>query len=165
MSASILFLDLDGVCNDGAFVGRVLSGSPVVAWDPDLAARTLDPARVARVQTICDATGARIALVTGWRRWATIPAIIACLRAAGLTAEVLDEDVGGVHMSGDTRGSALLDWLVEHPEVTCWCVLDDTSRFYDARHEGRRVHPRDGVEDEHVEAAVAILRGGPDAAP
>ncbi len=41
----------------------------------------------------------------------------------------------------------------------------DEPRVPLARHEGRRVHPRDGVEDEHVEAAVAILRGGPDAAP
>lgn len=188
MTAPILALDLDGVCNDDAFVRAALAGhGAIVRWDTDLAARTLDPVRVARVQRICDATGASIVLVTGWRRWASTDDIAACLRAAGLTAPVLDA-VGGIKFSGaDLRAQGLREWLDEHHEVTRWCVLDDlvtaweasrnverrelfrgrmtmvhtSERYVPAWLVGRCVHPRDGVTDDDAAACVAILGAAP----
>ena len=184
----VLALDLDGVCNDDAFIREALAGHEVIVrWDSALAAKTLDPARVARVQRICDATGAAIVLVTGWRRWATAEDIAACLRAAGLTAPVLGA-VGGVKFSGaDLRQQGFRDWLDTHPEVTAWCVLDDGGDAWTAlrsyereeRREGRRVivsghdvyvpewlagrcvHPRDGVTDADAARCIAILTEGP----
>ena len=98
---AVVALDLDGVCNDDAFIRAALAGHGVIAqWNTDLAARTLDPVRVARVQRVCDAAGASIVLVTGWRRWASAEDITACLRGAGLTAPVLGA-VGGVKMTAD----------------------------------------------------------------
>lgn len=55
---AILFLDIDGVLNSDAFVKTALAGHErIVSWSMDLAALTLDPARVARVQRICALTG------------------------------------------------------------------------------------------------------------
>ena len=108
---AVVALDLDGVCNDDAFIASALAGHGAIAqWNTALAARTLDPVRVARVQRVCVATGASVVLVTGWRRWASAEDITACLRAAGLTAPVLGA-VGGVKMTADLRQSALHEWL------------------------------------------------------
>jgi hypothetical protein len=184
-AAPIVALDLDGVCNDSAYVRASLAGhEAVVQWDTAVATRTLDPVRVARVQRVCDETGAAIVLVTGWRRWAPAEDIAACLRSAGLVAPVLGA-VGGVKMTGDLRASGLRDWLAAHPEVTRWCVIDDTviawqgvrsivrrerrdgrvvvvhdeERFAPPWLAGRCVHPHDGITDADADAAVAILLG------
>lgn len=184
---AVVALDLDGVCNDDAFIRAALAGHGAIAqWNTDLAARTLDPVRVARVQRVCDATGASVVLVTGWRRWASAEDITACLRGAGLTAPVLGA-VGGVKMTADLRQSALHEWLCDHPAVGRWCVIDDLRSAWEStrnveRREmfrgrmtmvctseryvapwlaGRCVHPVDGITEADADAAIAVLTRAP----
>jgi hypothetical protein len=181
---AVLALDIDGVVCDAAFQRAALGDEGMVArWTNDMGRRTIDPARVARVQRICDETGAAIVIVSGRRSWATAEEIASWLRSAGLTAPVLGA-VGGIKFSGaDLRQTALREWLDEHPEVTRWCVVDDlvsawestrnverrelfrgrmtmvhtTERFVAPWLVGRCVHPRDGITDADADAAVAIL--------
>ena len=184
---AVVALDLDGVANDEAFIRAALAGHGVIAqWNTDLAARTLDPVRVARVQRVCDAAGASIVLVTGWRRWASAEDITACLRGAGLTAPVLGA-VGGVKMSADLRQTGLHEWLCDHPAVGRWCVIDDLVSAWEStrnveRREmfrgrmamvctseryvapwlaGRCVHPVDGITEADADAAIAVLTRAP----
>src|SRR5581483_10162693 len=110
MGDVVVFLDLDGVCNDAAFVRAALVAYPTVtAWSMEAARATLDPVRIARVQRVCETAAASVVLVTGWRRWASAEEITACLRAAGLTAPVLGA-VGGVKLSADLRAMAAEEW-------------------------------------------------------
>lgn len=186
MSDAVVFLDLDNVCNDNAFIAAALAGhTAIVSWSMDLARTTLDPVRVARVQRVCDAARASVTIVSGWRRFAPVEDIAACLRSAGLTAPVLGA-VGGVKMSADLRAEATRQWLAEHPEVTRWCVLDDArhawmgrrssgyseratdgrrvfvseeSEYVPAWFAGRLVVPVDGITDDDAARALAILGG------
>jgi len=159
-----LFLDIDGVCNDRAFVRAALEGSTITRWSADLARKTLDPVRVARVQRICDATDARIVIVSGWRRWAPVEDIAACLASAGLRAEILGA-VGGAMFSADLRAHATLEWLAAHPDVARWCVVDDDRASWDPRITGcerevfawRCVHPVDGITDDDATNAIRAL--------
>jgi hypothetical protein len=89
-SATVLFLDIDGVLNSGAWVTAACAGQGAITrWSLDLARRCLDPARCERLQRVCDETGASLVIVSGWRRWATVEEIADALRGAGHDALVL----------------------------------------------------------------------------
>ncbi len=157
----VIFLDLDGVCNDAAFIAEATKGvMDLQIFDMALAQRTLDPTRVARVQRICDETGAGVVFVTGWRRWATCDEITACLRAVGLTASILG--VVGQRFSGDCRATMTRWWLQEHPEVTRWVVVDDLASHWAGCGPwlaGRWVRPADGLTEADAARAIQILQG------
>jgi hypothetical protein len=181
----IVLLDFDGVLNSASWRAATVAMFPGArSWSPALGVAMLDPVRVARVQRICDAASARVVIVSGWRRWAPVDVLAECLRAAGLTAPVIDA-VGGLKMSGDLRQSATHEWLRAHPEVTSWVVIDDdrdawaTQRNVEREEmrDGRRVRvhacetttppwlagrlvcPIDGITDADADAALAALRG------
>lgn len=165
--STAIFLDFDGVLNSDAHLRAVQAASSVriVSWSPAVGVAMLDPVRVARVQRICDAVGAAVVIVSGWRRWAPVEVLAECLAAAGLTAPVVDA-VGGLRFSGETRADATQEWLRAHPEATAWVVIDDDERQHwrwaggaAPWWAGRIVHPVDGITDADVDAAVAILRG------
>jgi hypothetical protein len=157
----VVFLDFDGVLNDNGFVQNALKDTgPLTKYTIELAQTTLDPVRVARVQHICDATGADVVLVTSWRRWAGLDELRGALKFAGFTAPVVGV-VGGVKMSGDLRRWAAGEWLDEHPQYTHHVVLDDdTNLWKDWGKKGKAfncIHPFDGIEDKHVSEAIGIL--------
>ena len=181
MSAPILFLDIDGVLNDNAWITAACAGqSAITSWSLDLARRCLDPARCARLQRVCGYTFASLVIVSGWRRWATVEEIADALRGAGLTSPVIGA-VGGLKMSGDLRASATREWLRDHPEVTRWCVVDDlVDAWREGRHTSRRegrtqvesyervvpawlvgraVHPVDGLTEDDAARVASILSG------
>lgn len=163
-SAPILFLDIDNVLNSDASCRAAWPGHIVV--DPAeakiIAAATLDPVFVARVQRICDATGADVVIASGWRTWMSREEITAALRGAGLTAPVVDV-LGGVKMRADLRCSVALAWLKAHPSVTQWVAIDDTASHWPRGQYGwpveRLVVPVDGISEADVVKAVAILSG------
>jgi hypothetical protein len=164
--SAVVFLDLDGVCNDDAHYSAAVAGCRTHAEAIVAAlARGLDPVRVARVERVCAAVGASVVIISGWRRYATTEQIGASLAAAGLTAPVVGA-VGGLRYSGETRAQATQEWLRAHPEVTAWVVLDDDERQHwrwaggaAAWWAGRIVHPVDGITEADADAAAAILRG------
>lgn len=157
----VLFLDFDGVLNDSGFVQNALKDvGPIAQYTIELAQTTLDPARVAKVQHICDVTGADVVLVTGWRRWAKFEELCSALKFTGLTAPVIDK-VGGVKMSGDLRRWATAEWLEENPAYTRHVVLDDDTNLWQDWNGKKNdlicVHPFEGIEDKHVAQVIGIL--------
>lgn len=161
----IIGLDFDNVINDNAHLAETAKAYPGVrTFSMELGRAMLDPVRCARVQRICDATGAGILFVTGWRRWTGEEGLTELIRGHGITAPVVGV-VGGVKFSGDLRASATREWLNEHPEVTRYVILDDDEYNYWRDYPGRKtppwgpvlVAPKDGLEDEHVERAISIL--------
>jgi hypothetical protein len=173
--------------------------------NPEAMLDALDPAMCERVQRILDATGAGYVLISTWcdlyerpsgdvfgptyarrcadARDAHVLAIISALAHRGVDATCLGalpeprlrgmSDYAG---AAEHRRKALAAWLDEHPGVTRWCVLDDTTdhygyrrggsgavRYHDPRFIGHCVHPRDGVTDDDAAACVAILGAAPTA--
>lgn len=167
---AVVALDFDGVVNCEETYRSASRGALIYTASEGYSASLIVREFVARVQRVCDETGAGVVVVSAWRAFFPADALARLLRGAGLTAPVLGA-VGGVKMSGDLRASALLEWLAERPEVTRWCVIDDDVRAYgdrpkrgpvryaDARFAGRCIHPRDGITDADADAAIAILRG------
>jgi hypothetical protein len=159
MVTKLVLLDFDGVLNTNAYRNATASMFPGVRTFSSAIGRALiDPERVARIQRICDATGAGVLLVTGWRQWTEWTELAEILKDRGLTATVVGA-VGGIKMSGELRASASLEWLSKHREVTRFVVIDDdTHHWYPPKKwEGSLVTPTDGIEDNHVAEAIAIL--------
>ena len=150
-----IFLDIDGVLNDRAFLLSLhQSGGQgnIFLVDDDAAAEHLDRSRIARLNALANTTGASIVLSTSWRCLFGPEATERMLRSMGLAAPV----VGSTPRIYDVpRGEEIAVWLRNHPGAV-YVVLDDE---HDAGigHDGRFVHVADGLEDEHVAAAVATL--------
>lgn len=161
-ATKILALDFDNVINDNAHILATTKEFPgVQRFSLELGRAMIDPVRCARIQRICDTTGAAILLVTGWRRWTEWENLAGLLKDHGITAKVVGA-VGGIKMSGDLRAMAMREWLEEHPEVTRYVIIDDDeSRLWGY---GRNnpwkdvmVIPKDGIEEEHIPQAIEIL--------
>ncbi len=67
--------------------------------------------------------------------------------------------VGATPRIHGSRGTEIAVWLRGAGDVARYVVLDDDRDASDG-HEGRFVHVRDGLEAEHVAAAVQILSTG-----
>ena len=155
----IVGLDFDNVINDEAHITATSLAHPGVrTFNLDIGRAMIDPVRAARVQRICDATGAGILLVTGWRRWTGWEELAGLLKDNGITAPVVGA-VGGVRFSGDLRASATREWLDKNPHITRYAIIDDGTHYW-RDYEGDRspwkpflVAPTDGIEDEHVAQA------------
>jgi len=158
----VLMLDFDNVLNDNAHILATAKEFPgIQTYNPDMGRAMLDPVRCARIQRVCDATGAAILLVTGWRKWAKWEDLAVLLEGRGITAKVVGA-VGGVKMWDDLRASAAREWLDAHPEVTRYVVIDDDEYRLWGRGKNHpwkdvMVMPKDGIEDEHVTQAIEIL--------
>lgn len=155
----VVFLDIDGVVNHHTlYAERQARGdaSDETTW--------IDPACVARVQAVCDRTGAAIVISSSWREIIGVPATVAALRHHGLMADVAgstptEREVHGPLAFGRTRWAEIRAWLDAHTEVTRFVVLDDAADSTPAEvyvHTDIAV----GITDADVERAVAILRGG-----
>lgn len=152
MSDAVVFLDFDGVINTTTTYANADSYADTVEASAGLIERDL----VARVQRICDETGAAVVVVSAWRAAFTNADLRAILRNAGLTAPVLGSVARPVP-AGDGRGDGVLAWLALRLEVTRWCVIDDDPSHY--RHIAevyrRLVLVGNGISD--ADAAAAML--------
>ncbi len=155
MSRPVIFLDVDGVLNthDGWAAGH--NGIT-----------SLDPGPVARLNQLCQMTRAYIVVSSTWRGgpYRGPEGCRAKLRRLGVTGAFHPQwrtrkrapDEWSYESRG--RGRQIRDWLLAHPEVTSWCILDDDSdmlpeqmpRFIQTRH-------KDGIQDAHVLRALALL--------
>lgn len=157
MTRPVVFLDIDGVCNSAASCARAWPKHITV--DPAeakiIAAATLDPALVALVQRVCDATGAEVVIASGWRAWMFRDEIVAALRGAGLTAPVVH--VLGRRFSSDSRAHFAERWLDTRPDATRFVVIDDTAAHWPTL--SALVVPVDGITEADADRAISILRG------
>lgn len=155
----IVFCDFDGVVRHGAWDRRRLAAK--IAWPTD--ADFIDPACVARLQRICDRTGAAIVISSAWRVLRGRTRSTAALRHHGLTADVLGGTPiiegtyhGAAVMTASGRAQEIHAWLYVNSMVDRWAVLDDNhvdvdpSRFV-------RTNYAVGLTDADVERAIAIL--------
>lgn len=120
-----LFLDFDGVLNSKPWRRDHRTGDVEVMSFAELHTQLrawLDPACVARVQGICDATDAVIVLSTSWRVCG-LDVVRPILRDAGLTAAVVDKI--GREDRGRGRDAAIRAWVGYHVDVARWLALDD----------------------------------------
>lgn len=153
----VLFLDIDGVLNH---VGAMPLGKR----------RSFDPACCARLERIVAATDASIVVSSTWRKCVSLFVLKTQLASCGMdVSRVVDmtADLGGHRIKDATgrllerrecvRGVEIDTWLSAHPEVTSFVILDDDADMYP--HMARLVQTswQNGLQDEHVGRAIALL--------
>lgn len=147
--APILFLDIDGVLNSAAwftFESHRCKGAVV---DDE---RMFDPAAVERLNRITDAVGAVIVVSSAWRLKMSLAALRELLTRVSVTATVIDRTP-----TVYPRGRAIQQWLTESGHSAPYVILDDDAVEFLSRRQILTTWSR-GLEDEHVEPAIALLR-------
>lgn len=180
----IIFLDIDGVLNSVDWQPRRPKAK---ATTYELAAwmRMIDPAAVARLQRVVDATGARVVVSSSWRTMLTLWEIQACLAEGGFRGELLGvtPDLSQAHagspiVTAPARWVEIAHWLEQahyfggdqggRRGVESYVILDDDDVLgcdVPGYVEGGRLmtHVRTdfrvGLTDADADRAVAILTG------
>jgi hypothetical protein len=107
MIMKVLFLDIDGVLNYEAF------------WRRYRGAYGIDNELAARMRAIKKATKAKLVLSSAWRGSLENERYIS--RKVG---KLFDRTP---RLSSMVRGEEIKAWLVQHPEVTQYAIVDDDS--------------------------------------
>lgn len=115
----IVFLDVDGVLNNWAWLGR-MEGVEGAFGDPT---NHFDPACVALLNEIIDVTGAGIILSTSWRHIHPADELVGILRSVGVRGAILGETPTGGHY--DSRYREILGWLELNLYKDLYVILDD----------------------------------------
>ncbi len=156
---NVIFLDIDGVLNTNWSISRC--GYYL----------GIDTARIKLLKQIVEATDAKIVLSSDWRYEFEVGAykqkthhckyLSNKLRKQGLTIYDKTENFGHLF-----RGKEIHDYLIEHPEITGYVVLDD--RVFDFEdypdvfnHFIKTFNWREwgGLYDELVPIAIDIING------
>jgi len=143
----VLFLDVDGVLNHHDTKERHIFGGRSFVG--------LDRACVARLHRVLTATGAKVVISSSWRKSLPPERMAAILAEAGCPADV----IGATEITGqyEDREALIRDWLVDHPDVTAWIVIDDLylpglgDRWIETRED------EGGLTDALADAAIARL--------
>ncbi len=151
----VIFLDVDGVLNSLEFLAPIQQGARRLEdheW--------FDPAAVARLNRIVEATGADCVLSSTWRILHRMPDMRGFLKGAGFTGRLIDKTPGG----GGQRGPQIQQWLddtaaIGRHEVESFVILDDDSDMAHLLPHLVQTSFGDGLQDEHVERAIAMLNG------
>jgi hypothetical protein len=148
----VLFLDIDGVLNAGAFCATAESSS-------------LEADAVQHLNRILEATGAKLVLSSSWRYLIlggsmTVQGFEYLLRTHGVVKGcLLDHTCADEATAG--RGRQILRWLDEHGPVEAWAVVDDLAieDLGEQRWRHVRTDARAGLSATDAEALVRILTG------
>jgi len=159
-----LFLDIDGVLNSAEFFYGPLAKQERKS-DRSLE-HMLDPTAVGYLNTIVDATGAKVVISSSWRQVHRPSVIREALKKRGFTGDVIGRT--GYRSDGDSgtrRGLEIQDWLDIEENMTDeprrFVILDDSSDMGPLLPYLVRTTWERGLCIEHVPLAIGILLEGP----
>ena len=148
----VIFLDCDGVINSDLWFRNPCKRN--FDDDPDI-----DPRCIDLINRLCDASGAKIVISSDWRYdiWC-----VKRLEKAGLK-NIIDKNpifdvdwyMGPI---APKRGDEINYWLETHPEVTQYCIIDDTNDFYDEQKTHfEKINPYHGFTMENLQNCLKLL--------
>jgi hypothetical protein len=156
----LIFLDIDGVLNSDRFFAEAQPARWGIGH--------IDPGAVGRVEELARRTGAHIVISSAWRHAYPVADLRVILRVAGLEARIVgatpDLDDGGP--DGLVRAAEITAWLEGHALraehgfaelVERYVILDDLEDFGALEPRVVRTRFADGLLEEHVERAAALL--------
>lgn len=147
----LVFLDIDGVLNsDGWLVGK--------GTVPGI--KLIDPAATARLQRLCEETGAEIVVSSSWRAICPRHTLAEIFEARGLTTRVVG--VTPIIPNRRGRGEEIQRWLDTVPATRSWSIdgiviFDDEEDMLHLETWLVRTDAATGLTDAHVDAAKGIL--------
>ncbi len=153
----VIFLDVDGVLNCQSSKSRCADYRGIIGIDND---------KVKRLRRIVETTKAKIVLCSSWKsRWERV-----YKEDQGELANYLDRKLKRERLhiidktkdNGCDRGDGIIKWVGEH-NVESFIILDDDMFDYESLDLASRViktsfyADNGGLQDEHVELAIALL--------
>ena len=148
----IIFLDVDGVLNNGTWAIEMFDKGVRVYHDDILYEPSLE-----RLKGLVEATGAKIVVSSSWRQVPSAYAnLTACLERFGL--EIYDKTpyVGGC------RGDDITAWFKRNPGEYSYAILDDDDDMDGHMDHLVRTDFDVGLTDEDCERAKDILAWEPE---
>ena len=153
MTQPVLFLDIDGVLNSDAWLGRHHGRRLTL---PDHAAEMLDPEAVGRLERIRQATGCRVVVSSSWRHTLPLAEIERLLRRHGFAGQLADRTPAGT-----SRTSEILAWLAAAggPSLPHLALEDEPDPGADGFHRVRWLvtATADGLTERDAERAIRAL--------
>jgi hypothetical protein len=158
----IIFLDVDGVLNSGAFFRNQTVTSKLCGTFPEC---DIDKECVQRVQTIVKETGAEVVISSTWRH-NYYDFLLGFLGSYNIP--VIGKTKKGC--VDCLRGNVILAWLQEHQDIVevpyfkykNYVILDDNSDMLLWQLDNFiQTSAEIGLSDENVEKAVTILNHSP----
>lgn len=167
MTVKVVFVD-PTVLSDRAwrrsFIDAYQKPGAQVGWWHEKRVAAHDPARVARLQRLCDAAGAYVVVLSYWCSFTTHEETVTMLRELGLRAPVLASITAD---PGADRGALADSWLA----ANAWLAANptgmrsvDLASARDAAVGTARasvpmvaIDGAEGLGDEHVTAALDLL--------
>ncbi len=165
----IIFLDIDGVLNS-AHWWDVRPPAGEYESEEVHAFRNIDPAAVARLNTIIGKSGAVIVLSSTWRTMYTLSymqrllnrkgfagRLFACTPCHASAPNPLDDQGNTLYIRRGTEIQAWLDMLGPGRQPDSFVILDDDADMAHLSDSLVRTHFSKGLLDEHVIAALEVL--------
>lgn len=145
----IIFLDIDGVlCTTRSHAAHLESGLM----------QHLDPIGCKMLDKICQKTGAKIVISSTWRHHHDRGSMLCILQNAGFALPDFHKDWKTPAKMSATRGEEIKLWLLDHPEVTQYAILDDNSDMLTEQMPFLVLTPtHDGILWQHAEELEALL--------
>lgn len=125
----LIFLDLDGVLRLLCELTLLRDYPTDLLACPGQPPAYFDSACVWRLNRLLKAAGAQFVIISTLRAVHPWELIVEALLKASVDLSAMHADAN-VPWTG-VRGNDIQQWLLRHPEVTSWCVLDDEMRHYD----------------------------------
>jgi hypothetical protein len=157
----IVVLDFDGVINSRKYMISIGADK----WDDEF--NQFDPAAIDRLNTITNATGAKIVVSSTWRLPYLnddqgIYRLQDLLLKQGVDAEIIGMTpdhvvpMNNILIANGTRATEIQTWLDENPKVKQFVILDDELILGLEKYQVRTFF-EDGLQDHHVKQAIFIL--------
>jgi len=147
-----IFLDFDGVLNtyDSLSRGVHIDNNMVCRID-----------KLVRHASDCEARGGGVTLVISstWRKLNLLKDLIFLLRSTGFRVNCQFDVTESIYDGErEHRGNEINHWLLEHPEVDGYVIIDDDADFFDHQ-KPFWIHTSmtTGFTDEHLEQAKSIF--------
>jgi len=142
----IIFLDVDGVLNcQGDFKGKSL--------------HVLNKDMIARLDKIKEATGAKVVLISTWRKFRKHRDYLK-KNGVKFIDRTIDFCLPPSERYGQ-RGAEIEHWLNKRPDIKKYVIIDDEWDFLEYQRPLLvKTQWLVGMQDEHVEQAINILKKG-----
>ena len=150
----VLFLDFDGVLNNTTLWFEH-AAKQIDQRDPS---NNLSSTIVERLNRVIESTDCHIVVSSAWRWDYTLDQLRGFLSKKGFKYPKRVIDVTN-NISPQNREVEVSEWLLRHPHVKTYAVIDDIEFLFNEIHGNQFVHTenRHGMTEENVNEIIEIL--------
>lgn len=166
--SAVLFLDFDGVLNSCEWFQKSRADRQAAPSQEKHEEEMIDPAAVANLNRIIEATGCQVVISSTWRRGRTVGALLRILVKRGLDKKHWDNFIGATPVLDSRMDSGLWRAVERGHEIQAWLdkwpekfqrivILDDDGDMAHLMPHLVLTHGATGLDAEKTEDAIRRL--------